>query len=77
MKPDVYETTLIQPILNSKTISQARARARSARAKLARHEKATRMYIGDAALVFDRINRAELQAIHSVVSREQTYGKSR
>jgi len=63
---DAFELMLIRPILRATSLKQVRARSRAARAKLARYEKATRMSVGDAVTVYDRIKTAERQATEGV-----------
>lgn len=70
MKEDVYEKILIAPILRGITMQQVRARARWARRKLAIHEKATQMSVGDAVDVLDRITEAEVLACSKIVRRQ-------
>lgn len=74
-KNDVYEIMLIAPILRAVNMKQVRARARASRQKLARHEKATGMSVGDASRVYDRIMDAEKSQASRVIEHEFVYGK--
>lgn len=74
---DVYEMVLIAPIIRSKTMGQVRSRARSSRVKFARTEKATRMNVGDASRVYDRILAAEAAMAARIVSDEFVYGRAK
>ncbi len=73
---DVYEMTLIAPILRSKTMGQVRSRARKARKDFTATEKAARIPVGEAANVFTRILEAEKQAAARVVELDFMYGRS-
>lgn len=68
---DAYQMVLINPILKATTKQQARKRASSARTKLARHEKATRLPVGDAVDILDRIAKAETQAIAQIEAEQK------
>lgn len=71
---DVYELILIRPILNSTTKLQARKRAAAARVKLARHEKATKMSVGDSVDIHDRIDAALKSALCAIEDAEAVRG---
>lgn len=72
-EPDVYQLVLINPILNSKTLPQTRSRARWARIKLRRHEKASKLSVGDALDVLDRITKAEQSRVAHFIAQEAIY----